>query len=496
MMWDEVTHLNGGLLLSHGQLSQWALTNSFYPPVYDLLAAISFLVLGPSIFAARLVSVVFSVLTLFAVYAVANLLLESKPTALVAAVFFAVTPGIVWLSKSAMIETLLVFVVCLCMFFFFRWLKTDSSRDQVFCVAAFAVGVLIKYQVLIVAPVIVLTGMCVWKREYLVGELRKLVRMPRVAVLTAAIVALSVAAVIFLSTKTFDYYLYAFGVGSQEKAFFSTRYPLPVFYLVEMTWFNNTLHPVSVLLYTLGLGGLTFMTFRRKASDKRLLLWFLAVYVIFTLVPNREWRYISIVFPVLAIAAAVLVVSSLKKLQKMSASAASGLSKWTTKIAAVALIGISVAAVGFSCVDASVWIQEYTVEVPVEQASRYVYNNLEHNQTLVVACAVNHFSKYMVMFFFSTRDPTSGYNDTCQTYPNYAMDSFNPEFNASELTVFCQQQNAAYVMLYEYEGLRYFQSELTAFTVIDQLNQTGAFRLVETFGSVPNRIFVFAYKGQ
>lgn len=55
---------------------------------------------------------------------------------------FAVMPGMVWLSKLAMIETLLVFVVSASLFFFFRWLQTDSKSDQALSIAAFIVGVL------------------------------------------------------------------------------------------------------------------------------------------------------------------------------------------------------------------------------------------------------------------------------------------------------------------------------------------------------------------
>ncbi len=461
-----------------------------------MFTAASFLFFGPSIFAARLVSVLCSVLTVITVYAVANLLLENKSAALLAALFFSVGPGIMWLSKSAMIETLLAFVFSLCMYYFFRWLKTNSMRDQALCIAAFAVGVLVKYQVLVIAPIIMLAALAFWKRNYLRQELGKWARTPRIAVIAVAVAVLSVAAVLLVSSKTIDYYLYAFGVGSQEKAFFSARYPLPVFYLIEMTWFSDTLHPVSLLLYGLGLAGLVWVMMKGNSGGKKLLLWFIVVYVVFTLVPNREWRYVTIAFPVLAIAAATLVVSVWGKLRKVGASEVTGLRRGSIKLGAAGLIALSVGAVAVSCADDAVWIGQYSVEVPVEQASVYVRDHIGVNQTLVVACAVNHFSKYMVMFYFSIKDSSRSFNDTCQTYPNYAMDSFNPGFNVTALSELCSQNNTAYVMLYEYGGLRYFQSDLTALKVANMLNQTGAYRLEQTFGEQPNRLFVYAYTGQ
>ena len=41
MQWDEVTHLNGALYLNSGLYSKF-ISNSFYPPLYDTITAISF----------------------------------------------------------------------------------------------------------------------------------------------------------------------------------------------------------------------------------------------------------------------------------------------------------------------------------------------------------------------------------------------------------------------------------------------------------------------
>ena len=171
-VWDEVSHLKGGLLLSRGQLIEWAFTNSFYPPVCDAFVALSYLGFGVSVFAARLVSVVFAVLSVFVVYGIAKLAYQSEKVALLSAGLFAVMPGMVWLSKLAMIETLLVFVVSASLFFFFRWLQTDSKSDQALSIAAFIVGVFVKYQVLVFVPIIMLLGIYLWKRAYFKAELR------------------------------------------------------------------------------------------------------------------------------------------------------------------------------------------------------------------------------------------------------------------------------------------------------------------------------------
>jgi hypothetical protein len=144
-----------------------------------------------------------------------------------------------------------------------------------------------------------------------------------------------------------------------------------------------------------------------------------------------------------------------------------------------------------------VWIKQDSITVPVEQASFYAGNGLGPNQTLIVVAADNHFNKYMVSFCLSTKDATRNYNDTCQQYPAAAMDSFAPIFNATELVAMCEANSTRYVLLFEYgKDLPYFQSDLTAPQVYGQVNATGHFTLDQTFGTEPNRIFVFEFHKQ
>lgn len=60
MQWDEVNHFNGALLLIRGQIFQYAATNSFYPPMYNLVTAVYFALAGANVLTGRLVAVTFS----------------------------------------------------------------------------------------------------------------------------------------------------------------------------------------------------------------------------------------------------------------------------------------------------------------------------------------------------------------------------------------------------------------------------------------------------
>jgi 4-amino-4-deoxy-L-arabinose transferase-like glycosyltransferase len=498
LVWDEVSHLSGGLLLSRGQVGTWALTNSFYPPIYDVFTAFYFLVFSPSIYAARLVSVTFSVLTLFVIFETANLLYGSKKIALLSVVLFAVIPGIVWLSRMAMIESLLIFVVTLDLFFFFRWLSGNHERDRVLSVVLFLVGGLVKLQVLVVVPLFLFAGTYLWKRTYFECELKKWFSFPRLALMVAALAVVVSVACFLVFSGTVDYLLYAFGVGSSEKAIYSSRFLLPFFYFIEiawvdMTWLSHLLHPISVLLYLVSLAGLGLMVYKRKIGDQYLLLWFAVAYIVFTAVPNREWRYLTITFPALAIAASVFIVGAFGRFQRHLQTATTHLSRWGIKLAAVALFVFLAAGVFFSCVDAYTWVAADKTSVPVAQASFFAVQGLGSNQTLAVVCPVNHFNKYMVSYYLSTENPAQS-NQTCQ-YPEAAVDTFPCSFSVSEFAGLCRQRNAAYVLLYENENQAFFNSSLTELNVYGMLLASGNFVVSATFGVEPNRIFVMQFKG-
>jgi 4-amino-4-deoxy-L-arabinose transferase-like glycosyltransferase len=493
MLWDEVNHFNGGLLFSRGQIGQWVWTNSFYPPVFDIVTAVYYLIGGgASVFAARLVALTFSVLTLFVVYEIARRFYNVK-TALVSAILLGVMPGIVWLSRVALIETMLIFIFSLSMLFFFSWLQFNKERDRIIAIAAVAVGVAVKYQMLVVVPIIMILGMTFWKREFLKSEIKRYFRLPRLVVVVAAVAVAAVVLYELIASGLLDILIYAIRVGTADKAVYSVRYPTPIFYFLEMGW-SNSVHPVSLLLYFTGLAGLGFLVYRRRREDKFLLLWFTVVYVIFTLIPNREWRYITLVFPVLAIAAANILTQTFDKISKIGQTAKSYFTrKWGTKLAAAILTAFIIIAVAFSCYDAYTWVATDQLQLPIEQATDYAAQTLSLNQTLIVACPLNRFNEFMVWFYLNDKTPDANQNQTLQ-YPHLAVDAYPPVFNTTEFIDICQQYNVKYVLLYESGATKpYFDSTLTEQKVYSMLNETGRFIHQASFGTAPDRIFVLLF---
>jgi 4-amino-4-deoxy-L-arabinose transferase-like glycosyltransferase len=493
MEWDEVSHFTGGLLLSRGQLWQWVSNNSFYPPAYDTVTAFYYLIGGASVFAGRLVALTFSVLSLFVIYETAKTMYGAK-TAFISAVFLGVMPGIVWASRMAMIETMLLCVFSVSMFFFYRWLTTHRDRDFALAVAAVAVGVAVKYQMLVVAPIIMLLGVVFWKRDLLKAEARRYLRLPRLALIVAAVGLAAFAAYEVLSSGVLSTWFYAIQIGGANKAVYSARYPLPIFYFVEVAWLNNTMHPVSLLLYLAGLAGISLLVCRRGLADKFLLLWFTIVYIVFTLIPNREWRYVSILFPVLAISASVLLAQAYDKIRKIGQTAKKPFTKkWGTKLAAALLITFVVGGVAYSCFDAYRFVAMDTFPLPAEQATNYAAQALNPNQTILVACPVNRLNQFMIWFYLNDKTADLKRNQALQ-YPEQAVDAFTPDFNMTEVISLCEVRSVKFVLMFEYGATTpFFDSTLNEQQIYNMLEATARFTLQASFGDAPNRLFVFSF---
>ena len=121
--------------------------DSFYPPLYSLFTTVSFDLFGASLFSARLVSAVFSILSLWVVFELAYSMYGGK-AALISAVLLAVMPGYFWLSRLALLEIMLVFFFTLSLFFFYRWLNSRKNWMLVLSGLALGFGFLTKYQVI------------------------------------------------------------------------------------------------------------------------------------------------------------------------------------------------------------------------------------------------------------------------------------------------------------------------------------------------------------
>ncbi|MFB3890046.1 MAG: ArnT family glycosyltransferase [Candidatus Bathyarchaeia archaeon] len=513
IQWDEVTHLNGGVFLLRGDYNAYFSFNAFYPPLYDIFSAGFFAVGGISVVTNRMVSVVFSLLTLYAVFEFARRAYGSK-TALLAALFLGLMPGYIWLSRMAMIETMLIFFATVSTLFFFSWLRTNQNKFLILSGLTLGLGILTKYQLLVVGAIMI-TSMVLLGRGYL----KKLARFPLLILTVVAVVTpWIVVSYQLYASGMLNTWLYALNIGNPDKLLYSfglnsagfSRFPdwffqipsfiqLPIFYLLELTVPYHDTHPISFFLYALGLAGLGFFAWRRKVEDKFLLLWFFVIYIFFTAIPNKQWRYVVMIFPVLAVSAASLLTSAFHTAQNLWRNRQLTFNqKRFTQLSAGFLIALTVLGVGFSVNDAYIWAAKDQVYIPIRDATEFAGTRLSANESIVVVCAQNLFSQDMVRFYLNAM----GKNNTVFQYPELPVDTYTPVFNITEFIDLCKQRNVKYVFTYEFGGdVPYFNTTLSLMGVYTMLYASASFSKLSdnetvTYGVWPRRIFILTFLGE
>jgi 4-amino-4-deoxy-L-arabinose transferase-like glycosyltransferase len=490
MQWDEVVHLNGALTLNTGHYSNYVST-AFYPPLYDLATAVSFQVFGTSLFSARLVSAVFSVLSLGVVFELAYTMYNGK-TALLTTILLGIMPGYFWLSRQALLEIMLLFFVMVTLLVFFRWIQNKKDKYLVLAGLAVGLGFLTKYQA-VVAGVIMVISLVFLVRH----QLRRVFSRFILTVVAAVLVVVPwiVIAYQVYASKIFSQWIYALQVGNPEKSIYSDRYPSPIFYLIDIVWPYNNFHPISIFIYIFGLAGLGFLIWRHNKSDQYIILWFATVFVFFSLIANKEWRYVLPLFSALAISASVLILFLYNKIdtawkQKVQVK------KKTGKIAAVLFIILVLGAMAYSINDAYSITSSFNIQIQLEPATVYAINHMQNNESIMVLAPFNFFSQDMIRFYLAKNG-----NTQIQTYqyPLLPTDTYTPTFNITELINECKQYHVKYLFTYEQGGtFPYYNTTVNPQQVFEQLYASGNFSHISdetTFGSNPRRIFILTFEG-
>jgi 4-amino-4-deoxy-L-arabinose transferase-like glycosyltransferase len=492
IQWDEVAHLNGGSFLYWANYEKF-MANSFYPPLLDFLTYLSFKVLGVSLFAARLIPVLFSMLALWTVFELACRMYDGK-TGLLAAVLLGVMPGYYWLSSLALLETMLVFFTAAAVLFFYLWLTSHKDRYMLFTGLAMGFGLMTKYQ-MIVTAIVIIVGILFLARKQLKFAFKKFILI--VAAAAAIVVPWIIVAYEVYADKLLSQWIYALQVGNPERSIYSGRFPAPIFYLIEMVWPYDVFHPVSIFVYAAGLAGLVFLVWRRRPQDKIVFIWFACIFVFFTLITNKEWRYVLPLFPALAIAASAGFMSAYEGLSSAAKKAAAVANKRRLlKAASVLLVASMAGAVAYSVYDTCFYVSALQINIPIEQATNYAYQNIGANKSIIVLCPFNLFSRDMVRFYLWA----DGDNlIPVFQYPRQPVDAYTPNFNITEFISICKQLNVQYVFTYENGGtVPYYNTTLNLQQIYMQLYASGNFTHISdnaTFGANPRRIFILEYIG-
>lgn len=487
IQWDETQHLVGGLHLNRGQFQDY-MHFSYYPPLFDATTALAYILMGPSLFAARLVSLAFGVLSVWAVFEYAYRMYGPKQ-AILSSVLLATMPGFIILCRMALIETMLLFFFSVSLLLFFFWMQTNNEKMLLLSGVALGLGVLAKYQTIVGGVVMLVSGLLMFRKR-LTRNMRKFVLLAIVA--AAIVVPWLLVMSQQITPEDIARWFYTVSEGSDERVEYGRRIPLPIFYLVEMTYPYMDLHPISLPIYILAFLGLSYWIWRRKPEDKFSLIWFIVVYVFYTLfISNRNWRYVIPLFSILAVSASDFILLIWNKLTAPIRAPQTKRNRMLLrKVAAAIFVVLIAASVIYSLMNAYFWVEKEHVQVPAKAASQYVSENSGVDEAAVLLFPVNYFSPDAVNFYLLQ------YNSSERVlleYPKDPADVYTPVFNETVLIQQCKSLNVKFLLLYENGNKTYYQSDMKAYDALDMLVDSGSFMLETTFGSSPQQVYVIRY---
>ncbi len=487
IQWDETPHLVGGLMISRGQIEEYITKYLFYPPLYDVTTALYYLVLGANVFSVRLVAFTFGVLTVWLVFEY-TYRVYSPRIALLTTIMLASMPGYIVASRLALIETMLMFFFSSSLFLFFLWTRTKNNKVLLVSVIATVLGIIAKYQAFISGIVMLVSLLVLWRKQITKKGKKFLI----LALIAAAVVSCLFLIVYQQSvSEALGEWVYAIQVGNEERTSYSGRFPFPIFYLIEMTHPYAHVHPISAPLYILSLVGLGYWLWRRRDEDQFSLIWFFVVYVVFTLIPNKDWRYISTVFPIMAIAGSELILFMWDKVKDGLKEPKirfhrSSIPKFAAAMF-VLLIGTSFV---FSWGDAYSWVAYEHAHVAVKETTSYVIENSTADESTVILFPDNFFSEEMVNFYLILYNAT---DRVLWNYPEAPTDAYEPTLNETWLIERCEARNVKFLLLHEHRNETYFNSTWRAYYILDRLVLSGRYKFEWVFGTFPQRVIIIRF---
>jgi 4-amino-4-deoxy-L-arabinose transferase-like glycosyltransferase len=498
VQWDEMPHLYGGTLLLRGQTWSYMTTYGYYPPIFDVFTASYLQIFGADQIAGRMLAVTFSLLAIGLLFSFTKKICGKK-TALIASILLGTMPGFFWLSRVTMLETMLIFFFTLVMFTFYTWLNKDTLKALIFSGLALGIGILAKYQI-VVALLAMFLSILFLSRKKLKLTLAKALVIFVIAVLV--VVPWFVMIYHYNGVTKFETIQYVMSEGGQDRPAYSNRFqPLPVYYLLEMVWpFKDIpVHPISAPIFILGLFGMGLFAYRRSKQDIFLLTWFMIVYVFFTLIPNRQWRYVTPLFPILAISAACFIMFLYGRLRAWKPQETGIKCERLKKMAAAIFIIVIISTVAYSSYEAYQMTARDQIHIPIQEATSYLVGNLSQTQSAVLVCSFNLLSQDMFRFYL----PKNMSSEQIWQYPSLAVDAFTPNFNITEFLNLCIQRNVKYIILYDFGiNTKFFNSTLDYTQIQQMIYETGRFGdpLDQPFwgdynGWMGHRIFLVRFLG-
>lgn len=243
---------------------------------------------GFSDFTTRLVSAVFSVLTVGVVFLLGRELFN-KWTGLLAAFLLAINGYAVSIGRLALLDATMTFFFTLSMLFLARWIKTGESKWLYILAASTGIAIMAKVPAFIIIPIIILTVLLT----------RKYKSLSRSTIAGSLLVfAISLTPAIFQIVSNPEIYMAFLSEGTSR----ISNVP-PTYYLDKLITYAGGFFIGTTIL------GVAVALLYRKKEDLLCLVWLAVTVVFFQLYPLKGWNYILPLVPVATILAGRSIVS-------------------------------------------------------------------------------------------------------------------------------------------------------------------------------------------
>jgi predicted membrane-bound dolichyl-phosphate-mannose-protein mannosyltransferase len=310
--------LSGGLTNPSGYLASYQLCASgfwFYPFLYSSLAGLSFSIFGFGEFAARLPSVIFTVLLIHATICVTRELTADHKAALISGFFVATSPLIVIVGSGAMVD---VSVATLTTYSLLFWIKGLRSRGRSDFLKAGVIGglaglmkptgvlVLVFMVVFVVLAFLLTRERLVFSKNVWLGLLAGFLVFS-VWIFSAVLANFFVGG--WVGEEAIKGVAYWFGAAGSFSGYVPSWFS-PQWYTLEgwKYYIFELIFMMGILPFVLVFVGVFSKLRKMRAAGASLLLFVLLVYVLQTLASNKNPRYVLTFLPFLYVFAAVGLV--------------------------------------------------------------------------------------------------------------------------------------------------------------------------------------------
>lgn len=271
----------------------WWTSLSFHdhPPLFFMIQRVFFALLGDTLFAARLPSVLAGLVAIIALYFLARKVFKDERAGLLAALLLAINHVHVWISRSSLMESTLIALIILNIYFFIKF--TEDQRHWFWFGATLGLAFLTKYTAAFLLPAYFVYLMLSYRGAFKSWRLYA---------------AMGVALVLFSPVLIYNFYLWK-SVG---------HFDLQFSYLFRQTtpeWqasLGKVQDPFSDIgrnlsaMYSLAfmiatLGGLIYSVFLwwRSRNNHIVLGWLLMIFLTAMLIPmGSAYRFIAMYAPI------------------------------------------------------------------------------------------------------------------------------------------------------------------------------------------------------